>query len=447
MKNKNLLALVIVGTLLFPVTSATSSYIHERGWTISICDPSSNWTKCITMQDRNLWATTNDITSTGSYWYHFQWWNNHGFLPCLDGYLCQRFPWWERTWWMIDCGWYSPTTPLDDDVFRIWWYGDYCSSINDNLRWWSGDSQENNWWYDESWNVAINVEDRQWPCDTWYHVPSIWEWSQVLKYWAANYTWEWNELVVSSNDGISLFNTISNPSKVILAVVTRFQEDFKISLAGRRHYWLAWVLNVGESAYFSSSSPDIDNWYVRYLRLYSSGVYADDYGNRAYANSVRCFKNSYLSFPSNKPEVIVNIAEFNSWQNTCSGSNFIFDNISADKVDRDYELTWLYECAFGNGQSTTSVTLQLSGNLVAWWDKIFSGSNVKMKNSEWISAPAWLKFSSSLISTYQTLTATRTLFQKTWNMIWMASWIVTIQITVPAWTPNGKYNWTLVLTY
>ena len=73
MKNKNLLALLIVGTLLFPVTSATSSYIHERGWTISICDPSSNWTKCITMQDRNLWATTNDITSTGSYWYHFQW--------------------------------------------------------------------------------------------------------------------------------------------------------------------------------------------------------------------------------------------------------------------------------------------------------------------------------------------------------------------------------------
>ena len=154
MKTKNLLTLAIVGTLLLWATSATSSYIHEVDGTISICDPSSNWTKCITMQDKNLWASV-AWTWESSYWYHFQRWNNHGFLPC-DTHWCQTFPWWESTWWRIDCGWYSPTTPLDEGIFRIW-YEDYCNSRNDNMRWWSGDSQENNRWYDEDNNVAFNV--------------------------------------------------------------------------------------------------------------------------------------------------------------------------------------------------------------------------------------------------------------------------------------------------
>ena len=33
--------------------------------------------------DRNLGATTNDINSTGSYGFHYQWGNNYGFLQSL----------------------------------------------------------------------------------------------------------------------------------------------------------------------------------------------------------------------------------------------------------------------------------------------------------------------------------------------------------------------------
>lgn len=88
MKKKVLLILfvsiLIIGSIVINMTHATSSYIYEKTVdgieTLTICDPNDT-TACITMQDRNLWATTNDITSDKSYWYHFQWWNNHGFKP------------------------------------------------------------------------------------------------------------------------------------------------------------------------------------------------------------------------------------------------------------------------------------------------------------------------------------------------------------------------------
>ena len=146
-------------------------------------------------------------------------------------------------------------------------------------------------------------------------------------------------------------------------------------------------------------------------------------------------------------QIIVNIAEFNGGQNTCTWSNFIFDNIIAWTDTESYTLTWTFECAFWNGSSHSSVTLQLSGNLVASWDKIISWSNVEMMNSEWTVAPTWLKFANTLINTYRALTATQTIFQKSANLIWAATWEVTIRLTVPWWTPDGIYNWTLVLTY
>ena len=98
MKNlikSTMLWLGIVWVMLTGVTTATSDYIHEQNGTISICDPSSNGTKCITMQDKNLWASE-AWTWTSSYGYHFQWWNNHWFLPGENG--SDTFPWWESTW-------------------------------------------------------------------------------------------------------------------------------------------------------------------------------------------------------------------------------------------------------------------------------------------------------------------------------------------------------------
>ena len=89
----------------------------------------------------------------------------------------------------------------------------------------------------------------------------------------------------------------------------------------------------------------------------------------------------------------------------------------------------------------------MSGDLVADGDRVISGSNLMMKNSEWTVSPVWLKFADTLINAWSALTATQTLFQKTANLIWVASWVVEVQLTVPGWTPDGTYNWVLVLTY
>ena len=441
MKRKQLLSLVVVWTLLFWVTSATSDYIHEQNGTISICDPDSNWTKCITMQDKNLWASE-AWTWASSYWKHYQWWNNHGFLPCLESNWCETFSWWETmtTNERVDTTNYWPQNYFDRAVFSKITSSpyDWSTTRNDNLRWWANDSQLNNRWYDETNNVAINVEDRQWPCEEWYHVPSIWEWNQVLKYWA-----EENGIDLYGEDEEWLLYNDDWDQNFM-----QFQEDFKMPFAGYRSF-NAKVYVIGDLANLWSSSPYAGDERARYFALGPGEAGAYNLSRRAYAFSVRCFKNSYLSFPSSEggePQVIVNIAEFNWWQNTCTGSNYIFENIQADKVDNDYELTWVFECAFWNSQSKT-VTLQLSGNLVADGDRVISGANVQMKNSEWTSSPVWLKFANTILNTYQALTATKTLFQKTGSMIWIASWVVSVQITVPAWTPDGTYNWTLVLTY
>ena len=73
-------------------------------WTITITD----WETTITILDRNLWATAvgtwcedsnwsnvcMNWIEDGTYWYHFQWWNNHGFAPNFNNN--GSFPWNEK---------------------------------------------------------------------------------------------------------------------------------------------------------------------------------------------------------------------------------------------------------------------------------------------------------------------------------------------------------------
>lgn len=105
-------------------------------WTITI----SNWIDNITMLDRNLWATTNDINDTWSYWYYFQWWDN------------------------------IPYTGLDWNSGNI---------QDDNSRWWWDDIDDSDGKPLNSYPIN-NPEYRKWPCPVWYHVPSKWEWHALV---------------------------------------------------------------------------------------------------------------------------------------------------------------------------------------------------------------------------------------------------------------------------
>ena len=390
-------------------------------WDLEVCGmeyiSDSNGARwCITIQGKNVWATTTwawyDATSTSN-WHYYQRWNNYWFPS--NGLVTTGDQ-------QIDCSTYNPLNPFSSSTFILstnWNFLDYCTTRNDNLWWWWEDGNELVY-------PVENESDRQWPCDPWYHVPSRWEWYALMDMWAGSSA-DWN---------------------IYYEYIPQFYTEFQIPFAGYRYNTDGSLFGQNRNANLWSSSPEVGYEKARVFTIAQDEAGTDNY-YRTYGLPVRCFKDSDIgssSSESGEPQVIVNIAEFNWWQNTCTWSNFIFENIQADKTSRDYELTWVFECAFWNSQSKT-VTLQLSGNLVADWDRVISGSNVQMKNSEWTSSPVWLKFANTMISTYQALTATKTLFQKTGSMIWIASWVVSIQITVPAWTPDGTYNWTLVLTY
>ena len=451
MKRKQLLSLVVVWTLLLWVTNATSSYIHEQDGTISICDPDSNWTKCITMQDKNLWASKSGTTcSSADTWAcgnHYQRWNNYWFAnpwvngadaitQAATGTLALWSSGYNHVWyyWITFIKWTSSS--------KYDYWSDNTPSNHNWLRWWENDTQENNYWYDETNNVALNVENRRWPCGELYHVPSIWEWNQVLKYWAQE-----NGIELEDDGGLKYNYTTLDWLK--------FQEDFKIPFAGLRYNYDARVYSVGSYADLWSSSRYVGYDNARYFRLIPNEAYADDLSFRADGFSVRCFKDSYLSFPSSEggdwsrwnSKIIVSIAALNSWNNTCTWENYIFPAISASPTVQTMSLSKKFQCVFWKAIQS-SVTLLLSWDLTDENGNVISWENVRLKNPEWTSQPTVLKNGNTAFNFKTFMWLGATLFNKVWNKIWTAEWSgVEIEITVPWWTPDGTYNWTLVLTY
>jgi len=412
MKKKKLLTLVvataIAGTTMLWVTSAYEVTYHPEanvsytlnwnenftGGVITITD----WNETYTIMDRNLWATSTGVDSSDSYWYYFQWWNNYWFSSDPNASITTSSE-------QVDASGYGPWNYYSSSIFLT--SSPWDSSNNNNLRWWEDGT----------------YEAMQWPCPEWYHVPSSGEWLGLS-------TMLWYNGTSTSYASKKAANSLRN--------------ELYLPFAGFRSYSSFGVNYQGTFARYWSSAASV---------TFSSVELTPQNGSdRSSGFSVRCFKNSPYStsdLPSEggEPQVIVNIAEFNWWQNTCSGSNFIFENIVAWTSTGTHTLSWVFQCAFGNGRSSSTVTLQLSGNLVADGDRVISGSNLMMKNSEWTVSPVWLKFANTLIDTWRALTATQTLFQKTANLIWVASWVVEVQLTVPWWTPDGTYNWVLVLTY
>jgi len=310
MKKKNLLTLLmylfVAWVALVNVVDAKSDYIYEKEVdgvnTITICDPVDS-SACITMMDRNLWATTNDITSDKSYWYHFQWWNNHGFKPWkVNTQNHVVFPNWETMWTsQIDCSSYGPWNPLDSDVFIKWeedYFNsefDYCEEHNYNLWWWGDDYYETNRWYDTETHLVDNATSRQWPCPEWYHVPSNWEWHALLDFRTKNYG-HW--VIMTTSTLVKQINVNHNWSDMFLAAKTQLLEDFKIPLAGGRDWYRAYLWWIGQTVSFWSSSPYIDYDLVHFFSVGINSIAAGGTSPYANAYSIRCFKNTPITSKS-----------------------------------------------------------------------------------------------------------------------------------------------------
>ena len=132
--------------------------------TITICNPDDD-TQCLTMMDRNLWATTAGIWADAD-GYFYQYWNNYGFSAGTINSTTDK-PIWDDSY--DNSGYYSEVFIAGINSLSDYWSD---GVLHDNLWWWLGDSEANWYWY--TWWVVLNLTGRKWPCPDWYHVPSQW---------------------------------------------------------------------------------------------------------------------------------------------------------------------------------------------------------------------------------------------------------------------------------
>ena len=327
-------------------------------WTITI---EHNWNS-ITMMDRNLWATTNNINSNKSFWYYYQRWNNYWFSSNFE--LLRT---WENP---VNASLYWPWNYYSRAIYTVSprnqiYDRDRSTVRNDNLWWWSWDDFDNNY----LWYPVHNPTDRQWPCPDGYHVPSMWEWLKVIEWRALNnnWAWYWNVLDYTNNFG--------RPG--LSGGISRFRSDFFIpeskSFAVHRYEYDDWY-SISENLNFlrSSSSIPYMSWYCdldwcisyntdyrdsRALYLYtprSSSVWEW----RDLAAPVRCFKN-----PGNSS---TNVNPSSSWWNS-NNSDFEFDTLRfnpyySDEMNKAYQYAYYYWITTINNIS--------SANMNGWLTRI-----------------------------------------------------------------------------
>ena len=272
---------------------------YEFIWNdLTICH-SNNSGNCITIMDRNLWATTNDITKTWSYGYHYQWWNNYWFNPFESieittgkaiwnneynnkWYYNTKFIVWDNTIW---------SEYRDDEVIYSWGHNIY--NYHDWIWWWYYDNNSNNRWVNLN-----NYTDRQWPCPDGYHVPSAGERWLLVKYYIDTYA-----------DDIRLYEGDSSSASIWgswlyyfsdTGTRLRFQRYFKIPFAGSRYRSGGSVWHLGYFGNYRSSSAVNNGGNSINFTIRDSDVWKDNgYRVRTEWESIRCFKNSSWYYSSN----------------------------------------------------------------------------------------------------------------------------------------------------
>ena len=218
-----------------------------------------DWTQShLTLMDRNIWAISNDITTTDSYWYIYQWWNNYWFTPTSMSTLSESY---NST--QVEKSIWSKYVP-SKYARNIWSTSFYnrmaWANYWDWIWWWTWDTTSAN-------GASTTKEWRQWPCPEWYYIPSTKDWSNIK-------TIRWSTTLTGGN-------------------WKQFSSDFLMPFAWYRNRDTS-VYTVGTYGYYWSSSPEesysVNN--VWFLKIIASNITLENSSYRSYGHSVRCFKNT-----------------------------------------------------------------------------------------------------------------------------------------------------------
>jgi len=334
-------------------------YDNEEEWIISI---SADWSKWVTMQDKNVWATEKwfiwDTMTEANCWKFFQWGNNHWF----------PFTWATKTSsTAVDASWYWPFSEYyDDDTFittnpwdtsdnrNLWWWVSW-PTRNCDLGWWSlwpstvvcdfrsWASWEatpysvlvanNNFVGQRSWNNCIS----QW--NNWtlrLTIPST-DYAAAIKLWWWEAWWNW-----ISNDWHSTWNTSNWSTSLKQNLIKKaYLTVSAISSTDYPNFWSAWVyLRFTKKIIPSNVSNETDSaaWFIFPRANYSSYSWY-----QLYPSDVDV---KYLALPST-PNVAWNWTTCSDYINqwvTSIGSKVILETRWSSPSDLHYwltiEVTW-----------------------------------------------------------------------------------------------------------
>ena len=207
---------------------------------------------------------------------------------------------WIYTWvnesWDINVIWNDTTrwninltiawSDLDSYYGYVWWGNSIClqSSYCTHYTW---PTYNNRWWW--SWDTAANwyspnptnYDERKWPCGTWYHVPSRWEWNALFIAWCN----------IDENCNARYSDEIKGGVTWDLRKNSEWTESNKLISINNSTLWdrFRQIFNM-DTNYIWSSSPysggnDMSAWYMNPFTLILT------WNQRGNTFGVRCFKN------------------------------------------------------------------------------------------------------------------------------------------------------------
>ena len=258
---------------------------NANSWLITVY--SKDYAYWVTLQDRDLWAD-----SDWKYGDYYKWWNDEPYSTASA----------------------DPSLEINDNAW--WWWTDNSTNYTTIVRWYSTYN-----------HAATNPGNRQWPCDEWYHVPSAWEWNELIKlYYNAK----------DMNDKL-IYNNYYTWASWAFDEWLNFIHDLNLNLSWVRKSWNGTIDNDWIFGNYWSSSPRWDDYdgfsWVLYISKYWN-VEPFSYNNRSNWASIRCFKNAYVRYP----KTIVYNANwgFFSWGNELK--QYIYQYNWTQIIDLDVEI-------------------------------------------------------------------------------------------------------------
>ena len=216
-------------------------YRNQTEWIISLSSDGTTW---ITIADKNLWATQvyndGDTLGESNTWKYYQHWNNYWF-PFSWTFTTSSSTVNASSYWPWN--YYSSSTFITTATRE--------NSINKDLWWW----------------VTWTVVAMQWPCASWFHIPTKDERLSLSNIWVT--LWCWTNAWLDYNTASSVSTLLKMPCWWELDYAnwwTKYYSWTRWYYWTSERVWSSWnsanqlTINLNDGTFSPYSSQNISYW-------------------------------------------------------------------------------------------------------------------------------------------------------------------------------------------